>query len=195
MRKSIFTIALLSILIACQKENATTPKEPEVSTNDIEALRQEIDELKTIVESLKPGTGKVDENESKWASVEEFENLKKENEELKSQIQLLTSGFFEVEGLRFNKNGDVISTPKIESNYKIQTNTGKLTMSRTFDEYGRLIETYGEYSEYSSIPSPPYYWQRVIYSYNGKTVQKSTETSSDSYGIYTNKETTETTYW
>ncbi len=70
-----------------------------------------------------------------------------------------------------------------------------LSMERTFDEHGRLIETYGKYSGYSSSQTPPYYWQRIRYEYNGKTCTNSTETSAYSYGISTHQESTVTTYW
>ena len=163
----------------------------EVSATEIDSLKKEITELRAAVEALILG----EETPSPSVSIEEFNALKEENETLKSQVTILMSTFFEVDGLRFNKNGDVISVPKIESSYEKQTNTGKLTMTRTFDENGRLIETYGQYSGYSSSQTPPYYWQRVAYEYNGKTVTTNTETSSYSYGIYTHKESSEITYW
>ena len=170
---------------------STPNPEPEVSATEMEALKKEVAELRSAIEDLIP-----DEEKPKIGiSVEEFEALKQENEELKAQVATLMSTFFEVDGLRFDKNGDVISTPKIENTYEKQTNTGKLSMTRTFDDKGRLTETYGKYSGYSSAVNPPYYWQRVSYEYKGKTVTKNTETSSYSYGIYTNKETSEVTYW
>ena len=196
MKKLIYTLPLILAFLACTKENPESgkPQEPEVKTSDIEALRQEIAELREQVQALTPSEGgQVDEG--KWALASELESLKEENEQLKAQIADLNSTFFEVDGLRFDKNGDVISTPKVESTYEKQTNTGKLTMERTFDAQGRLIETYGRYSGYNSVSNPPYYWQRIKYEYNGKTVKKSSETSSYSYGIYTHEESSETTYW
>lgn len=198
MRKSIFAIALLSILLACQKENTTTPKEPEVSTTDIEALRKEIEELRTTVESLKLNTGNTEENECKWASAEEVENLKRENEELKSQIQLLTSGFFEVDGLRFDKNGTLISTQVLDNQTTVKTSGNiTLTTTRSYDAEGRVIEIMRKYSGYNSISSLPYYWRQELFEYNGKKCKETVRTNK--YGLPAGTQyeevITETTYW
>lgn len=191
MKNTLCILVAASLaVISCTKETPSdTKQESTIPISEFEALKQEVQTLKEQVAALNPG------EQAPVVSVEEFNALKDENEALKEQVATLMSTFFEVDGLRFDKNGDVISVPRIEASFEKQTNTGKLTMTRTFDELGRLIETYGEYSGYNSIQTPPYYWQRVAYQYNGKTVTKNIETSSYSYGIYTHKESTETTYW
>lgn len=191
MKKTLLIVfAVLLVALSCTKENPSENKQEQtVPTSEFEALKQEVQELKAQVAALTPG------EQAPVVSVEEFNALKDENEALKEQVATLMSTFFEVDGLRFDKNGDVISVPRIEATYEKQTNTGKLSMTRTFDEQGRLIETYGQYSGYNSVQTPPYYWQRVAYQYNGKNVTKNIETSSYSYGINTHKESTETTYW
>lgn len=192
MKNFPLLIVLCLTLICCSKEpEGASNTEPEVSVSEIEAIKKELAELKAIVDSLLNS----EEKPTLSVSIEDLNILKEENETLKSQVATLMSTFFEVDGLRFDKNGDVISVPKIESSYEKQTNTGNLTMTRTFDEHGRLIETYGQYSGYNSSQTPPYYWQRKIYEYNDKTVTTNTETSSYSYGIYTHKESSVITYW
>lgn len=61
------------------------------------------------------------------------------NEDLKAKITALNSTLIEVDGLRFVLNGDVISTPELESNStKNSGSSGALTMTQTFDNKGRL---------------------------------------------------------
>lgn len=195
MKKCFVLSVLFLALLSCNKENPNennTP-DPTVPVSEFEALKQQVKELKTQIEALTSGTP---ETEEPGVSVDEFNKLKQENEQLKAQVESLTSVFFEVDGLRFDQNGDIISTPKIENTYKKDSgNYGTFSMTRSFDDKGRLIETYGRYSGYSSAYSPPYYWQRVKYEYSGKTRKTTTQTSSYSYGIYTHEESSETTYW
>ena len=78
----------------------------------------------------------------------EIEALRKEIEELKAQVALLTSGFFEVDGLRFDLNGTLISTEKIESEIVEDKSTNgsvKLTTTRTYDAEGRVTEIIRKY--------------------------------------------------
>ena len=183
-------VAASFTVLSCTKESPSdTKQEATIPASEFEALKQAVQTLKGQVAALTPG------EQAPGVGIDEFNALKEENEALKAQVATLLSTFFEVDGLRFDKNGDVISVPRIEATYEKQTNTGKLKMTRSFDEQGRLIETYGQYSGYNSVQTPPYYWQRVAYQYNGKTVTKNIETSSYSYGIDTHKESTETTYW
>lgn len=183
-------IAVSLAILSCTKEIPSDNKQGStIPSSEFEALKQEVQLLKEQVAALTPG------EQVPVVTPEEVNALKDENEALKEKVATLMSTFFEVEGLRFDKNGDVISVPRIEASYEEQTNTGTLTMIRTFDEQGRLIETYGKYSGYNSVQTPPYYWQSVAYQYNGKTVTKNIETSSYYYGINTHKESTETTYW
>lgn len=192
-RKFIFVIALLFTALACHKENTTQPEETKVNSNDIEDLRQEIDDLRAIVESLKPGSGNVGEDDVKWVSSEEFESLRRENEELKAQVQKLTADFFEVDGLRFDKNGVLVSTQVLnkEVTEKISEDITH-TITRTCDAEGRIIEIISEYSGYNSLSSLPYYWKQELFEYNGKMCKKTERTNMN--GQYV-EEVTESTYW
>ena len=182
------------MVFSCSKDNSTNnkPQDPTIPVSEFETLKRDFEELKAKVEALTPSSSG---NSEEVVSIAEFEALKQENETLKAKVESLTSVFFEVDGLRFDKNGEIISTPRIESTTEKQTNNGTLTMTRTYDNKGRLIETYGKYSGYNSAMTPPYYWQRINYEYDGKTCKMTYQTHSYSYGVYTHEETMETTYW
>lgn len=179
MRAHLTTFILLLVLMACTKEQPeTTSKPQDDQTSEIEALRKEIQELKAQVEALNPS-----ESES-VVSIAEFEALKASNEELKAQVALLTSGFFEVDGLRFDLNGSLISTEKIESQIVEDKSTNgsvKLTTTRTYDAEGRVTEIMRKYSGYNSMSSIPYYWRQELFEYSGKTSRTTTRTNK--YGL------------
>lgn len=81
----------------------------------------------------------------KQNTTDEINALKEENEQLKTQISLFTSGFFEVEGLRFDKNGTLISVPKIANEVSQKVGEKTLTTTRAYDAEGRLTEIYRKY--------------------------------------------------
>lgn len=193
MRKIFYASVLILTALSCTKEQPENNAQgQEVSASEIEALRKELDELKSTVALLTPGT------QEPGVSAEVFEALKKENEELKEQVELLTSTFFEVDGLRFDKNGSIISTPLYGSESVQDLGSNRtLTTQRTLDEKGRLIETMSRYAGYNSINTPPFYWRKVMYEYNGKTCKTTTQTSKFGLaaGVPYEEEIKETTYW
>lgn len=194
MKRSFISAVLIITLFACTKESPSeiTP-EPTVSTSEFEALKQEVAELKSRIQDLTPG------EQTQGVSVEEFNALKKENEELKSQISLFTSGFFEVDGLRFDRNGTLISVPKLAAEVSEKASNNKtLTTTRSYDTEGRLIEIYREYSDGISLfAGSPYYWQKVMYEYNGMSCKTTTRTyrSGLPAGTPYEEEVSEATYW
>lgn len=193
MRKLFFVSMLILTALSCTKEQPENKTQGQkVSTSEIEALRKELDELKSTVASLTPGT------QDQVVSVSEFETLKKENEQLKAQVERLMSDYFEVDGLRFNKNGSLISLAVLESE-TVQDlgNYRTLSTKRTLDAQGRLIETMSRYSGYNSVITPPYYWRKTTYEYSGKTCKTTTQTSKWGLeaGVPYEEEITETTYW
>lgn len=193
MKLSYIPAIIILALFSCTKENTTENKpEPAVPTSEFEALKQEVAELKSQIHNLTPG------EQAPCVSVEEFNALKQENEELKAQISLFTSGFFEVDGLRFDKNGTLISVAKIDNEVSKKVGEKTLTTTRTYDAKGRLVEIYRKYSGGSSITAgSPYYWQKVMYEYNGMNCKTTTQTSK--YGLPAGtpyeEEITEATYW
>lgn len=196
MKKYIFTVICISALLACAKENPeVTDNENEVPSTEIQELRREIEELRAQIESMTPG----DESEAGVSKVE-FEALKADNEELKAQVALLTSGFFEVDGLRFDLNGTLISVEKLEKEVVEDKNTNgnvKLTTTRTYDAEGRVVEIMRKYSGYNSMSSIPYYWRQELYEYNGKNSRTTTRTNK--YGLPAGtpyeEVVTDKTYW
>lgn len=194
MKKFFTILSVVSIaLVSCTKENPSeTKQEPTVPTSEFEALKHEVEELKAQIRSLSPG------ETTPGVSIEEFNALKGENEDLKAQIALFTSGFFEVDGLRFDKNGTLISVAKIENEVSQKVGEKTLTTTRTYDAEGRVIEIMRRYSGGSSITAgSPYYWQKVMYEYSGMSCKTTTQTSK--YGLPAGtpyeEEITEATYW
>ena len=177
MKKIFITIALFFTVLSCTKENnERVIPDSTVPTTEFEALKQEVEQLKAQVAALTPG------DPANVVTLEEFNDLKQENEQLKVQIGLFTSGFFEVDGLRFDKNGTLISVAKIENEESRQVGEKTLTTTRKYDAQGRLIEINRSYSGGSSLMAgSPYYWQKVLYEYNGKTCKETTQTSK--YGL------------
>jgi len=193
MKKPLLSVSIILALLACTKENTTETKPEEtVPTSEFEALKQEVAELKSQIQSLTP------EEQTQVISVEDFNALKRENEELKAQISLFTSGFFEVDGLRFDRNGTLISVAKIDNEVSKKVGEKTLTTTRTYDAKGRLVEIYRKYSGGSSINAgSPYYWQKVMYEYNGMNCKTTTQTSKFGLAAGTpyEEEITEATYW
>ena len=194
MKKALLIVfAALLAALSCTKENPSENKQEQtVPTSEFEALKQEVQELKTQVAALTPG------EQASGVSVEEFNALKAENEEVKTQIALFTSGFFEVDGLRFDRNGTLISVAKIENEYSQKVGEKTLTTTRTYDSQGRLIQIYRQYSGGSSITAgSPFYWQKEMYEYNGLKCKITTQTNK--YGLPAGtpyeEEITEATYW
>lgn len=193
MKKSLLSVAIILALLACTKENTTETKpEQTVPASEFEALKQEVAELKSQIQSLTPG------EQTQVISVEDFNALKRENEELKAQISLFTSGFFEVDGLRFDRNGTLISVAKIDNEVSKKVGEKTLTTTRTYDAKGRLVEIYRKYSGGSSINAgSPYYWQKVLYEYSGMKCRITTQTSRYGLSVDTpyEEEVSEATYW
>ena len=193
MKKTIFTIVCAIIALSCTKENTEDSKiEQSIPINEFESLKQEVEKLKIQLEDL------TSREPSDVSTIEEINALKRENEELKTQISLFTSGFFEVDGLRFDKNGTLISVAKLEKESTQIDGDKTLTTTRTYDGEGRLIQIYRKYSGGNSINAgSPYYWQKVIYEYNGMSCKVTTQTNK--YGLpagtpYEEK-ISEATYW
>lgn len=200
MKRVLVAIALTSAILACTKTGPeTTPSEPEVSSSDIEALRKDIEELKTKVANLTPSDPSQGISVAEFEALKaDFEAVKTENGELKAQVELLSSGFFEVDGLRFDKNGTLISVPKLEKEVVVKNQYNvSLTTTRTYDAEGRVIDIKRSYSGYNSMTSLPYYWQEELYEYNGKTCKTTVRTNK--YGLPAGtpyeEEITETKYW
>lgn len=129
--------------------------------------------------------------------VSEFQALKKEVEDLKAQVELLTSGFFEVDGLRFDKNGTLISVPKLESQATEKRGNNTLTTTRKYDTEGRVIEILRDYNTHSEFANVPYFWQKTLYEYSGKTCKTTTQTNKYGLEVGTPYEEviTQATYW
>ena len=165
MKRFLFLSALALITVSCNpiEQPAKTNQVPDTSTtelkNQIIALQQTIDTLK-------------------------------------SQVEFLTSGIIEIDGLRFDQNGTLISVPKL-GNVTVQT-SGDLTLTttRSYDAKGRVIEIKSEYSG-RPIEYLPYAWQKTIYEYNGKKCKAITQTHRYGLaaGIPYEEEIFETTYW
>ena len=204
MKKTLIAIAVVLIGLSCTKENPSpTPQEKTVPVTEFEALKEEVAQLKAKVEALtpsEPGEGvSVEEfNTLKEDTTNEINALKEENEELKAQIGKFTSGFFEVDGLRFDRNGSLISLAKIES--VVEEKAGEtltLTTTRTYDAQNRLIEIYSKYTGGNSVIYGPYEWRRIIYEYSGMTCKITTRTAKRNMpvGVPYEEEVKENVYW
>ena len=190
MKHAILALSAILLVLSCTKEQPDTNKQDQASATEIEALRKEVKELRDKIEAITPT------DPTQWVSASDFEALKQENEALKTQVQNLSSVFFEVDGLRFDLNGDVISTRKIlateTTDYR---NLYTLTTNRTYDAEGRLHETYSEFTNIKPTYTPPFFWQKELYEYNGKTVKVTTQAHKDYVAGSVVEEVTETTYW
>ncbi len=193
MKRVILASVAVLALWACTKNNPeSNSQEAVVPKSEFEALKQEVARLKTQIESI------TSSDPASIVSVEEFNELKQENEQLKAQIGLFTSGFFEVDGLRFDKNGTLISVAKIENETSQKVGDRTLTTTRTYDDKGRLVQINRSYSGGSSLSSgSPFYWQKVMYEYNGMKCKITTQTSKFGLAAGTpyEEEITETSYW
>ena len=193
MKKELIACMFILLAFSCTKEQPKTDNQgQDIPISEFQVLKKQVEELKAIVDSMNSG------NQEQSVSQSEFDALKQENEALKSQVELLTSGFFEVDGLRFDRNGSLISLQMLESE-SVQDlgNNRTLTTERTLDAQGRLIETMSRYGGYSSLNTPPYYWRRTIYEYNGKICRTTMQTYKYGLpaGVPYEEEITETTYW
>lgn len=193
MKKTLITIAVAIVALSCTREDTSNNSpDPIIPISEFEALKQEVEHLKIQVASITPG------EPLEAVTVEEFNELKQENEQLKAQIELFTSGFFEVDGLRFDKNGSLISVRRIESVESREVGNQTLTTTRTYDDEGRIIDIYNEYTGGSSLEhGRPYYWQRTMYEYIGKKCITTTRTYyyGMSVTIPYEEEITEAVYW
>lgn len=193
MKNILIAIAVVLVSLSCTKENSDeNSHESTILTSEFEALKQEVEQLKVQVASIAPS------EPLDVVTVEEFNELKQENEQLKAQIALFTSGFFEVDGLRFDRNGTLISVQKRESIESRKVGNQTLTTTRTYDDEGRVIDIYNEYSGGSSIERGiPYYWQRTMYEYVGKKCITTTRKnySGMSVTIPYEEEVSEAVYW
>ena len=193
MKKVFIASMCFLFALSCTKEQPKTDnKEQNIPLSEFQALKKEVEDLTITISSI---TG----SQEQGVSQSDFDALKQENEELKAQVELLTSTFFEVDGLRFNQNGEVVSTPKLPDSEVIKgVYDIPYSVTRTHDAQGRLIECYEEY-QYGSYGyhNPPFLWNKVTYEYNGKVCRVTTQTH-DYYSHVTEpaKEVvTETTYW
>lgn len=200
----MIAIAVVLIGLSCTKENPTpTPQEKTVPATEFEALKQEVAALKEKVASLTPGEGSEGVTEADLETLKqdmqkEIDNLKEENEDLKTQIGKYTSGFFEVDGLRFDRNGTLISVAKIESVVEEKKEgTLTLTTTRTYDAQNRLIEILRVYSGGNSVIYGPFNSQRVIHEYNGMTCKITTRTAKRNMpvGVPYEEEVQTNVYW
>ena len=193
MKKLLIVSAFIFLALSCTKEQPKTDnKNQDIPVGEFQALKKEVEDLKVAISTMTDG-------QEQGVSKSEFEALKQENEALRAQIELLTSTFFEVDGLRFNQNGEVVSTPKLADSEVVKGPYDiPYSVTRTHDAQGRLIECYESY-EYGNYGyySPPFLWNKVTYEFNGKVCRVTTQTH-DFYGHVSNppKEVvTETTYW
>ena len=192
MKKHLFVISIILLAISCTKEQPETIKlDQEVPLSEFQALKKEVEELKAIVVALTP------DSQEPGVSKSEFDALKQENEALKAQVELLTSGFFEVDGLRFDKNGTLISVQKLESQATEKVGNNTLTITRKYDAEGRVIEILRDYNTHSEFSGGPYYWQKTLYEYTGKKCKTTIQTSKWGLpaGVPYEEEITEATYW
>ncbi len=188
MKKELIVGLFIILTISCTKEQPKTDnKDQDIPLSEFQSLKKEVADLKASIESL---TG----NQEQSVSRSEFDALKQENEALKSQIEQLTSGYFEVDGLRFDNNGNLISTPVLGSEIReVRTQYTTYVTERTLDAEGRLSETKSYYDGGSSLMN----WEKKIYKYSGKTCTITTQVSE--YGLPAGvpywEYSTETTYW
>lgn len=192
MKKIWIGLLLIAPIVSCTKEQTTpiNPK-PDVTVSEIESLKRDIKDLQEKISALTPG------EEAQFVSVEEFEAIKQENEMLKVQVESLTSGFFEIDGLRFDKNGTLISIPKLESTMDEKVGSYTLTTKRTYDDKGRVIEILRDYNTTSEFAAVPYYWEKTLYEYSGMNCKTTTQTRKRGLaaGVPYEEIITEATYW
>lgn len=171
-------ILLLFIAISCSKE--LSPAIPNENATD---YSYEITELKEEIKALKEET-KVLQYEADFFKQQLSEITEKEEKD---------DDTFEVDGLLFNRNGDLISLVKKDPS----TDNGEFTVTRTYDEKGRLIEILTDYHSKSEFSGNPFYWQKYLYTYNGKEVTTTIQTSK--FGLRAGQRYEETTsvstYW
>ena len=187
MKQSLLFLAFFLVFVSCNKEQPESPKQDQtVPASEFEALKKEVEDLKAALAAI---------------TSENIEVLKQENDALKAQVESLTSSFFEVDGLRFDYNGDIISTPKMESmTVKKGAYDATLEVKRTLDANGRLKEVYSKYTDTGTAmfsTQMPFITEKVLYDYSGKTCVVTTQktTSDMPVGVPYYESTAETTYW
>ena len=216
MKKYLVAIAALFLAVSCTKQQPDTkPEEQDVPLSEFQALKKEVEELKATIASLTPGSTDPSAPQGTEVSKDEFDSLKREyatlradfereigalteeNTALKAQIGLFTSGFFEVDGLRFDRNGTLISVPKLEARVDERIGNNTLTTTRQYDAEGRVIEIMQDYNTHSEWAGVPFFWQKTVYEYSGKKCKTTIQTNK--YGLDAGKpyeETiTEATFW
>ncbi|MBO7203961.1 MAG: hypothetical protein J6V29_03280 [Bacteroidales bacterium] len=194
MKKTFISLLFLLTILSCTKEepDSSSSQNQKLETDnllsEIEALRQEVQELRDLLETITI----VSDLDAISQKLDDLNDIKEE-------VGELTSYYFEVDGLRFDKNGNVVSTPKLE-NVVVENGSGNstLTTTRTYDGEGRLIELMKKYSNYSMGGQMlPYRWKQEIYEYNGKTLITTIRT--DEYGLPAGQDYEETIttkeYW
>lgn len=187
IRPYFIAVVLCLVAISCSKEQPESPKQDQtVPASEFEALKKEVEDLKAALAAI---------------TSENIEVLKQENEALKAQVESLTSSFFEVDGLRFDKNGEIISTPKLES-MSVQKGAydATLEVKRTTDANGWLKEVNSKYTDKGNAMyhmQLPFITERVLYDYNGKTCIVTTQKTIPDMpvGVPYYESTVETTYW
>lgn len=196
MKKIILSLVVLSTILSCTKEESglqNQKPEESVSVSEIETLRKEVQELRDLIETM-TSLNDIEELKNRLDSIPTSEDIN----EVKEQVGELTSQYFEVDGLRFDKNGDVISTPKYDNEIVEEKSGGKHTTTRTYDGEGRLIELMKQYSGYSQGGQGlPYIWRQELYEYNGNTVVTTQRTYKWGLSVYVPYEEviTTTVYW
>ena len=201
MKKLSIAIVLVLLSLSCTKE-PTTPQNTNVTPTELEALKAEIAELKSRVDALTPA--EQGGSASEIAAIKkDIEELKEKATELQAKVESVTTTFFDVEGLRFDKNGTLISTPKLQSvtteNKSVAGVSVTLTTTRTLDDNGRLVKERFQYSNVSSVYKQglPFIWKEISYEYNGKECKTTTQTNK--YGLPPDvayeEEVTDVTYW
>lgn len=197
MKRFIIYFFVICTMFSCTKEQPNSQNDSKsdqsVSVSELETLKKEIEELKTQIETLM-SLNDIEDLKNKMDSLSSNNDI----ENLKVKIEEVTSGYFEVDGLRFDKNGSIISTPKIENEIIEKKSSGTHTTTRVYDGNGRLIELDKSYSNYSlGGQGLPYIWKKEMYEYGEKTVVTTIQTYKWGLAAGTpyEEEITTTTYW
>lgn len=174
MGKVPFYLALMILLISCEKEN-TVSSTPD--TNDsqemasmVSQLQKEIEELKMEVSQLKDAIGKPS-----------------------------AKGNFEVDGILYSADGLPLTQPLSSSSYTAENVTNDRTYQYDYDEYGRMTKSICEYThQVSSVFQGSNQWSTTTteYSYSGKsiTTKRTVISTNDRLSYKTEETTTVTTY-
>ena len=209
MRKILFSLLAVTMLSipACMKEepDITPAATPEITRTEYDALMREVEEIKEWLSQNPPAPSGI--NTETWER--KIDSLNTENMALKNRISALDARLTElaygtraVDSLRFDLNGDVVSTPRIETEYLDDLG---YRLTRTYDGKGRVKETRQEWAgEY--MMGYPYRNGAIMtgatrvtkaYEYDGKTVTVTTRTSRVNMpaGVPYEETVTSKTYW